>query len=138
MHSWQIRELTPADYAAAMALWARCEGVRGDETADEFARILARNPGCSSAVQAEGRLLGAVLCCHDGRRGYLYHLGVDPELRRQGIGQALVERSLGKLREQQIARCSIHLIVGNQIGERFWKQIGWRFRDDLQVMAIDL
>lgn len=138
MTSFQLRDLRADDHAAALALWNRCEGVRANESAEEFARILARNPGCSSAAEAEGRLVGAVLCCHDGRRGYLYHLGVDADHRRAGIGEALVTRSLDRLREQQIARCSIHLIVGNEIGERFWKKIGWRFRDDLLVMAIDL
>jgi ribosomal protein S18 acetylase RimI-like enzyme len=138
MSDWQLRELTVDDHNAAMALWDRCEGVRGNETPEEFARILARNPGFSSAVDAEGRLVGAVLCCHDGRRGYLYHLGVDPDYRRRGIGEAMVERSLARLREEQISRCSIHLIVGNEVGEKFWKRIGWRFREDLLVMAIDL
>jgi ribosomal protein S18 acetylase RimI-like enzyme len=138
MTDWQIRELTPADHAAAMDLWNRCEGVRGNESPEEFARILARNPDCSSAIEAEGRLVGAVLCCHDGRRGYLYHLGVDPVHRRRGIGEALVQHSLERLREVGIARCSIHLIVGNQAGEKFWKRLGWRFREDLLVMAVDL
>ena len=138
MIDWQIRELTTSDHQRAMELWNRCEGVRGNETPEEFARIMARNPGCSSAVESDGRFVGAVLCCHDGRRGYLYHLGVHPDYRRCGIGEALVERSLTKLREEGIARCSIHLIVGNQVGEKFWKQIGWRLREDLQVMAIDL
>lgn len=138
MNGWQIRELTAEDHPAAMELWSRCEGVRGNETREEFERILVRNPGCSSAVDADGRLVGAVLCCHDGRRGYLYHLGVDSKYRRQGIGEAMVERSLEKLRKAEIRRCSIHLIVGNEVGEKFWKKIGWRFREDLLVMAIDL
>lgn len=138
MTAWNIRPLAVADYQAALDLWNRCDGVRGNETPDEFARILARNPDCSSAVDADGQLVGAVLCCHDGRRGYLYHLGVDAAYRRQGIGEAMVERSLARLREEGIRRCSIHLIVGNEVGEKFWKKIGWRFREDLLVMAIDL
>jgi N-acetylglutamate synthase len=138
MSDWQLRPLLPDDHLAAVSLWNACEGVRANESADEFRRILERNPGFSSAAEAGGQLVGAVLCCHDGRRGYLYHLGVDAAFRRQGIGEALVERSLERLRSEGIARCSIHLIVGNEVGERFWKQIGWRFRDDLLVMAIDL
>jgi N-acetylglutamate synthase len=138
MSDWRVRPLVPEDHRAAIALWNACEGVRANESAEEFRRILERNPDFSSAAEAGGELVGAVLCCHDGRRGYLYHLGVDAGYRRLGIGEALVERSLERLRSESISRCSIHLIVGNEVGERFWKRIGWRFRDDLLVMAIDL
>lgn len=138
MADWQLRELQPSDYEAAVALWNGCEGVRTDESREEFGRILVRNPGLCSAAVAEGRLVGAVLCCEDGRRGYLYHLGVQGDCRQQGIGSALVTRSLELLAQSGIARCSIHLIVGNEAGAAFWKQSGWRVRTDLMVLAIDL
>jgi N-acetylglutamate synthase len=130
--------LTEADYDDALALWNACEGVRANETRDEFTRILARNPGLSSVVRRRGQIAAAVLCCHDGRRGYLYHLGVAAEFRQLGLGRVLVERSLEKLQAAGIRRCSIFLIVGNEAGEVFWKRIGWRDRTDLKVLARDL
>ncbi len=35
-------------------------------------------------------IVGAILSGHDGRRGFVHHLVVLPEVRRQGIGQQLV------------------------------------------------
>ena len=136
--AWQIDDLTAADYEPALALWNAAPGVRANESREEFGRILARNEGLSAAARAGGRLVGAVLACHDGRRGYLYHLAVDPAWRRRGIAQQLVERCLAKLAGEGIARCSIHLIAGNEDGAAFWKQTGWRERTDLVIMARDL
>jgi len=135
---FQIAPLVADDYEAALQLWNACEGVRASETRTDFDRILQRNPGLSSVVRHGDRLAAAVLCCHDGRRGYLYHLGVAAEFRQLGLGRLLVERSLAGLQAEGIQRCSIFLIVGNQAGEAFWTRIGWRERTDLKVLAHDL
>jgi len=133
-----IEPMTVADYDAALALWNACEGVRANETPEEFTRILARNPGLCSVIRRGNDLAAAVLACHDGRRGYLYHLGVAAAFRRQGLGRLLVEHSLDRLKAEGIMRCTIFVIRGNEAGEAFWKRIGWRERTDLGLMAIDL
>jgi ribosomal protein S18 acetylase RimI-like enzyme len=129
--------LTMDDYEAVLALWNACDGVRAGETRDEFVRILTRNPGLSSVVRHGTRIVAAVLCCHDGRRGYLYHLAVHAEFRKLGLARRLVEHSLANLRAEGINRCSIFVIAGNVAGEAFWNRIGWRERADLQVFAHD-
>jgi len=135
---FQLLPMTTADYDEVLALWNACEGVRANETRDEFARILARNDGLCSVIRRGNDLAAAVLACHDGRRGYLYHLGVAAEFRRHGLGRLLVEHSLQLLKAEGICRCTIFVIRGNEAGEAFWKRIGWRERTDLGLMAIDL
>jgi ribosomal protein S18 acetylase RimI-like enzyme len=130
--------MTPADYDEVIALWNALEGVRPNESREELARILDRNPGLSAVIRTDGQLAAAVLCCHDGRRGYLYHLGVAATFRRQGLATALVEHCLAGLRAEGIRRCTIFLIRGNAAGAAFWKQTGWRDRSDLEVFARDL
>jgi ribosomal protein S18 acetylase RimI-like enzyme len=135
---FQLESMSVSDYEEVLALWNSCEGVRASETRAELARILKRNPGCSAVIRKGTQLAAAVLCCHDGRRGYLYHLGVAAEFRRHGLGRILVEHSLKRLKVAGIGRCSIFLIVGNETGEAFWKRIGWRERTDLSVLAKDI
>ena len=135
---FQILPMTSGDYDDALALWNACEGVRASETREELARILARNAELSSVIRRGPQLAAAVLCCHDGRRGYLYHVGVAAEFRKLGLGRLLVERSLSKLKEAGISRCSIFVIAGNEVGEAFWKRIGWWERNDLKMFARDL
>jgi ribosomal protein S18 acetylase RimI-like enzyme len=80
------------------------------------------------------RIVGAVLCGHDGRRGYLHHLAVAPAHRHNGIGRALVEACLAKLGHIGIQKCNIFLFSDNEPGEAFWKHIGWNGRGDLKVL----
>ena len=138
MANYSLAPLELADFEAALALWNASPGVRAAETREEFTRILARNPGLGSAAWVDGELVGGVLCTHDGRRGYLYHLAVAAPFRQQKIATALVERSLSLLASQGISRCSIFLIADNEAGAQFWLKTGWRERTDLRLMAIDL
>ena len=130
--------MTTADHADVVALWNACEGVRAGETPEELARILERNPGLCPLARVGGQLAGAVLCCQDGRRGYLYHLGVAPPFRRRGIASALVDHCLSRLAELGIRRCTIFLIAGNAEGEAFWRRGGWFERTELVAFAKDL
>ena len=134
----KFEPMTVGDHWAVIALWNACEGVRASETPEELASILERNPGLCSVVRIAGELAGAILCCHDGRRGYLYHLGVAPAHRRRGIATALVEHCLSRLAALGIRRCTIFLIAGNAAGEAFWRNSGWRERTDLVAFAKDL
>ena len=121
-------------YEQVFALWQKCEGV-GLSDADSregIAAYLKRNPGFSFVAKANGTVVGAVLCGHDGRRGYLNHLGVHPEWRRRSIGRRLVEQCLGALRSAGIQKCHLFVFNHNDDGFRFWKSLGWTPRSDLE------
>ena len=138
MSAWQIHELTEADYEPVMALWNSTPGVRATESTAEFARILARNPGLSCVARDAQKIVAAILCCHDGRRGYLYHLAVAQSHRRQGIARAMVDRCLALLTDLGITRCTLFVVADNEDGTAYWKHTGWRERVDLKAMAKDL
>ena len=78
----------------------------------------------SDRAHASGTVIAAVLCGHDGRRGYLHHLAVDAGHRRQGLGRALVERCLARLAVAGIPKCNIFLFNDNAEGRRFWESSG--------------
>jgi N-acetylglutamate synthase len=124
------------DYDAVFGLWQRCEGV-GLTPSDNRAAVhafLVRNPGLSLVVRHGGQIIGAVLCGHDGRRGYLYHLAVDVEHRRQGIGKAIVEDCLSRLASAGIQKATIVVYSHNESGQKFWRRAGWKDRADLVVL----
>jgi ribosomal protein S18 acetylase RimI-like enzyme len=120
-----------------LALWRRTEGIGLSEsdTVSALASFLARNPDLSAIALDPGELVvGAVLCGHDGRRGYLHHLAVDVAHRERGIARTLVERCMACLQILGILKCNIFLFRDNGPGAEFWQHSGWSARDDLRVL----
>lgn len=132
-----IRAMVPSDHPAAVRLWESTPGIGLSEADAEprIASFLERNLGLSAVAIAEGgELVGAVLCGHDGRRGYLHHLAVAEAHRRQGVARALIEHGLAGLRAAGIDKCNVFLFSDNEDGRSFWIQNGWLVRGDLQVI----
>lgn len=134
--SHTIRPMTISDYEAVLKLWQATEGVGLNESDERgpMAAYLARNPGLSRVAVNEADIVGAVLCGHDGRRGYLYHLAVAKSHRKQGLGRALVEACLAELARLDIPKCNIFVYADNAEGEAFWIHHGWTKRTELQMM----
>ena len=132
-----FRNLILSDYDAVIALWQSAEGV-GLSSADAreaIGRYLARNPGMSFTAWDGDELVGAVLCGHDGRRGYVHHLAVCPSHRRRGVGSELAERGLAALEAEGIEKCHLFVFVHNADAIAFWERAGWTLRTDVRVMS---
>ena len=133
----KIHPMVIGDYGEIMRLWRNTEGV-GLSEGDEKSGIrlyLRRNPGlCFVARDGAGKLIGAVLCGHDGRRGFLYHLAVARTMQNQGIGRALVDKCVAALRSEGIRKCTILVYANNEKGKQFWRNLGWKERADLEPM----
>jgi putative acetyltransferase len=135
-----LRVFRIEDYDAVVALWRRSEGVGLNEsdTRPAIASYLRRNPRMSFVAEKNGRVIGAALSGHDGRRGYLHHLAISKRHRQRGLGRQLVQACLAKLRQLGIQKCTIFLFASNAAGQKFWQRIGWDSRSDIQLMQIRL
>lgn len=133
----EYRALTLDDYHHASELWARSEGLGPVDSASAYARFLTRNPGLSRAATRGERLVGAILCGHDGRRGFVYRLAVAPELRKQGIATELARGAFHALRAEGIARCQVFILADNDGARAFWSKLGAYERRDLMLMSLD-
>jgi ribosomal protein S18 acetylase RimI-like enzyme len=133
--SFTIEPMSIADFDEVLRLWEETEGIGLTESDSRaaVAQYLARNPGLSLVARKERELVGTVLCGHDGRRGYLYHLAVSPSHRKTGLGRTLVERCLARLEELGISRCNILVFTDNHDGESFWLHNGWDKRSNVQL-----
>jgi ribosomal protein S18 acetylase RimI-like enzyme len=135
-----LRVLSPDDFAACQALWQRTEGIvqRPWENESELRRFLARNQNLCWAATVNNALIGTVLCGHDGWRGYLYHLAVEPQYRKQGIAWALVTHATDQLFAQGIQRVHTFVEQHNPGAQLFWHNQEWTKREDLMVFSADL
>lgn len=129
-----------ADYDQAIALWANIEGVEiceGDSR-EEISDYLKRNPSLSRVVEVDGVMVGAALCGHDGRRGWIYHLAVAPGHRGRGVGKALMEDCVDGLRKVGLPRAIILVAGDNPAGHQFWLRNGWEDIEGAIAMTREL
>lgn len=135
-----IRPMRSADVETCLALWQASDGVVLRDGSDQPAALLAfleRNPGLSWVAEASPReLVGALLCGHDGRRAYLYHLAVRKDWRRFGCGRGLVNAALAGLQQTGIRRCHAFVAVENEAGARFWEALGADRREDIALFTL--
>ena len=128
----KIDPMTVADYDEVRALWMtiRGFGIRAlDDSREDIARFIGRNPTTSVVARAEGKIVGSILCGSDGRQGALYHVCVAREYRRQGIGTRMVGYCMQRLRDMGINKVGLIAFTRNDVGNAFWKQIGWKQSD---------
>ena len=134
------REFTIPDYDAAVHIWQRVEGVEIAEGDDRkgIAEFLARNPGLSRVAIDGPAIVGVALCGHDGRRGHIYHLAVDPACQGRGLGKRLLNECLDGLRRAGLERAIILVASDNPRGREFWKRCGWEEIPGAIPLGIDV
>lgn len=128
------------DYEEILNLWEICEGIglSSADSPDKISTYLDRNPGMSFVAKASSKIVGAVLCGHDGRRGFIHHLAVHPSYRKKGIGKSLADACIAVLEKIGIEKCHLFIFRNNESGIWFWERAGWSMRDDIGIMSRDL
>ena len=142
MHeNFKIRTMVPDDYDGVHALWMTIKGfaIRSiDDSKQGVEKFLRRNPTTSVVAEIDGKIVGSILCGHDGRRGCLYHVCVDENYRMHGIGKSMVVFCMKELQKEGISKVSLIAFTSNDIGNAFWKKIGWTKREDLNYYDFTL
>ena len=139
--NYKIRVMTLEDYEAVYELWMGIHGfgIRSiDDSREGIARFLKRNPTTSVVAQVDGKIVGAILCGHDGRRGCLYHVCVHEAYRKHGIGKSMAVACMRALQAEQINKVNIIAFKSNEIGNQFWKGEAWNYREDLNYYDFTL
>lgn len=136
-----VRTMTAEDYGGVRALWMTISGfaIRSiDDSRAGVERFLRRNPTTSVVAEEDGKIVGSILCGHDGRRGCLYHVCVHRDYRMRGIGKAMVVYAMNALKAEEISKVSLIAFTKNDIGNAFWNRIGWTRRLDLNYYDFTL
>ena len=136
-----IRPMTTEDYDGVFTLWNSIKGfaIRSiDDSREGVEVFLKRNPGISVVADCGGKIVGAILCGHDGRRGCLYHVCVHADYRRHGIGKDMVVHCMEELHKEHINKVSLIAFTKNDVGNAFWKSMSWTKREDLNYYDFTL
>ena len=137
----QVRVMTIEDYPQVYALWMSIHGfgIRTvDDSREGVEKFLKRNPATSVVAVEDGRVIGAILCGHDGRRGCFYHVCVAEDKRQRGIGKQMATFAMHALKAEGINKVSLIAFKSNEVGNRFWRSVGWTYREDLNYYDFTL
>jgi ribosomal protein S18 acetylase RimI-like enzyme len=129
--STRIRSVTPADSEAVLALWRLVFPEYGDrshpqrDAAASIARKLAFGDGLFWLAEQEERVIGTAMAGYDGHRGWLYSVGVHPELRGRGVGRRLVAEAERTLAGLGCPKVNLQVFAANHGAQEFWRSVGY-------------
>lgn len=137
----QIRKMTIQDYEKVYELWMSCKNMGFndiDDSKEGISRFLERNPNTSFVALENENLVGIILGGHDGRRGYIYHLSVNENFRKNGIGSSLVKICLEAFKQEKISKVALLVFKYNEVGNSFWEKQGFVLREDINYRNVAL
>lgn len=122
-----IRPFAAPDAAAVTALW---EGAFPDQRPwSSASAYLQRKRQLRDDLLLVGlldrRLVAAIAAGYDGVRGWLYHLAVDPAVRRRGIGAAMVREAERRLAALGCPKVNLQVVADNAAVVSFYARLGY-------------
>ena len=129
--SLSISPIEDGDVEAVVALWQRCGLTRpwNDPKAD--IALARRGPASAILVGRDGgKIVASAMVGHDGHRGWVYYVAVDPDRQQQGFGRAIMTASENWLRQAGIAKLQLLVRRENAQAGAFYRSIGY---DEAQV-----
>ena len=135
--AYVVRQMEIGDYDPAWQLWNSSTAIKltSADSREKINKLLERNPGLSYVALVDDEIAGAVLCSHDGRMGFLTHLVVGDEHRREGIGRQLVSRCMYGLMSSGIHQCVLLIMQETEEALEFWRKVDPAGRVSLVMMA---
>ncbi|MEY4563150.1 MAG: hypothetical protein RLZZ618_2427 [Pseudomonadota bacterium] len=108
-------------------LWARvfAYGDAHNAPAVTIDKKLALNDGLFFVAVADNRVVGTAMAGYDGHRGWLYAVAVDPLLRHQKLGSALVRHAEQALIERGCMKINLQIVEGNDAVAAFYETLGY-------------
>ena len=132
-----IREFKLSEYNKVLELW-KSSGLilrPGDEI-DGIKAKLERDPDLFLVAEDGGDIVAVVMGAWDGRRGWINHLAVMPNLRRQGIARALIAELERRLREKGARKVNAQIYRWNTPSfDFFFKAVGYELHNDLVMIG---
>ena len=126
-----------SDYECLISFWQTTQGVklRDADAITGIKKYLTRNPDLSFVAEYKNEIVGSIMSGHDGKRGYIQHLAVKPNIRKSGVATELLSYCINALKEEGIVKSHIHVLSDNELAKNFWAQRGWKKRNDIDVYS---
>ena len=121
-----IAPVTDADVEPLVALWERCNLTRPwNDPRDDIA-FARKTPTCEILLgRADGAIVASAMVGHDGHRGWVYYVAVDPDAQHKGHGRAIMSAAEDWLRQQGVAKIMLMVRPDNTQVQAFYETLGY-------------
>jgi ribosomal protein S18 acetylase RimI-like enzyme len=121
-----IAAIEDGDIADVIALWQRCGSTRAwNDPAGDIARARKETNATVLLGRNDDALLASVLVGHDGHRGWVYYVTVDPDHRHKGYGREIMTAAENWLRARGIEKLQLMVRGDNAKVHAFYEALGY-------------
>jgi ribosomal protein S18 acetylase RimI-like enzyme len=133
-----IRDYEAGDYERILEIWE--EGglplkPRGRDSRANIAKQVRLAHVCFLVALADGRLIGTVLATHDGRKGWINRLAVEPSSRRRRVGRRLVLEAEKWLAAQGLEIFACLIEEENEASQEAFESLGYKKHPEIQYFT---
>ena len=127
-----IADIADADVSDVVALWQRCGLTRPwNDPASDIA-LARRNPNSTVLVgRTGGAIVATAMVGHDGHRGWVYYVAVDPDRQKKGLGRAIMDAAEQWLRAAGLPKLQLLVRRENAQAGAFYQSIGYEEADTI-------
>ena len=128
LKNYKIRKMRVDDYNEVYKLW---HGIKNfairqiDDSKEGIIKFLNRNKTTCVVAVCDKKIIGSILCGHDGREACFYHVCVREDMRNRGVATHMVNYIIDKLNKLSINKIRLVAFKENKLGNKFWKDIGF-------------
>jgi hypothetical protein len=125
-HDLSIAAIEDGDIPAVIALWQACGLTRPWNDPGADIALARRRPNSTVLVERDGNaIVATAMVGHDGHRGWVYYVAVDPDRRAQGHGRAIMDAAEAWLRAADIAKLQLLVRRTNAKAGAFYQSLGY-------------
>ena len=130
-----ITEINDAEVDGVIALWRRCGSTRAWNNPAADIALARKEANSTILLGRDGNdLVASVLVGHDGHRGWVYYVTVEPDQRFNGHGRTIMDAAQNWLRGRGIEKLQLMVRGDNAKVHAFYQSIGY-FEQDRVVFA---
>jgi ribosomal protein S18 acetylase RimI-like enzyme len=121
-----IAPIDDGDVADVIALWQRCGLTRPwNDPASDIALARKGENAAMLAGRDDSGIVASVLVGHDGHRGWVYYVAVDPDCRHKGYGRVIMDAAEGWLCLRGIEKLQLMVRPDNSQVQAFYQSLGY-------------
>ena len=122
----KIREFSMKDYAEVRKVWEESGlEIRPGDSREEVKRKISRDRDLFLVAMERGSIVGTALGAWDGRRGWIYHLGVLPRYQRRGVASSLVVEIERRMRTKGVPKVNAIVFDDNVPSLNLFRSLGY-------------